>query len=311
MNERNLIASKLISSHIILPIGLCACTLFINSDAFLFYSITQSVIFILFYTGYWEFFGLLFKKIFFTAIEFILAAILISKFFPHNITRPVEGLIVSLAFVQLIILAQIVKIIFVICEHNRSAVEIEFPFSSGKFLITDGGNSRISRLMNYHFHSSVHKKKKTNRSMLYATDIVKLNGRSLNFLPLQNEAYPVFGEKIFSPVQGTIVKVENNIDDNSPFIGVYPYNTGNTVVIRQGNTYLLLGHLKKDSIKVQVGDSVNINDLIANAGNSGYSERPHLHMQLIYSETPDYWKGTGISIRYKSKNLYKNRLIKR
>jgi hypothetical protein len=50
-------------------------------------------------------------------------------------------------------------------------------------------------------------------------------------------------------------------------------------------------------------------DFIAEAGNSGYSERPHIHIQLINSSTDNYWSGTGISIQYRRKNLYKNRLI--
>jgi hypothetical protein len=42
---------------------------------------------------------------------------------------------------------------------------------------------------------------------------------------------------------------------------------------------------------------------------SGYTERPHLHMQPIRSDSPDYWTGTGICTRYNKENLYKNRLI--
>jgi murein DD-endopeptidase MepM/ murein hydrolase activator NlpD len=99
----------------------------------------------------------------------------------------------------------------------------------------------------------------------------------------------------------------NDIPDNEPWSGNYPYNTGNTVVIQKDNYFLLLGHLKKDSIRVKEGDDVRCGEPIASAGNSGYSERPHLHMQLIKSESPNYWGGTGISIRYKNRNLYKNR----
>jgi murein DD-endopeptidase MepM/ murein hydrolase activator NlpD len=60
---------------------------------------------------------------------------------------------------------------------------------------------------------------------------------------------------------------------------------------------------------VKVNDNVEQGDLIAEAGNSGYSERPHLHMQLMESGTADYWKGTGVSIRFRKKNLFKNRII--
>jgi murein DD-endopeptidase MepM/ murein hydrolase activator NlpD len=145
--------------------------------------------------------------------------------------------------------------------------------------------------------------------MLFATDIVKIRNSESNYLPPDNNDYPIFGENIFSPLSGEVVRVENGIKDNVPYSGNYPYNTGNTIVIRQGINYLLLGHLKMDSIRVKKGDAIHANDLIAEAGNSGYSERPHLHMQLINSMTDNYWTGRGVSMEYKRKNLYKNRLI--
>jgi murein DD-endopeptidase MepM/ murein hydrolase activator NlpD len=110
-------------------------------------------------------------------------------------------------------------------------------------------------------------------------------------------------------MEGEVVKVENSLTDNEPYIGQYLYNTGNTVVIRNGKYYLLLGHLMKDSIKVKEGEKVKRKTLIGHVGNSGYSERPHLHMQLIKSESENYWLGEGICIKYKDRNLYKNRII--
>ena len=64
-----------------------------------------------------------------------------------------------------------------------------------------------------------------------------------------------------------------------------------------------------NSIVVKEGDKVNANDLIGSAGNSGWTERPHLHMQLINSLSKNYWNGTGVAVRFLDKNLYKNRLI--
>ena len=163
--------------------------------------------------------------------------------------------------------------------------------------------------MNYHFYSPVHKKNKTNRSMQFAVDVVKLNNDPSSLLPLINEDYLIFDEPVYAPMEGIVLKVVNNIPDNGPFSGNYPYNTGNTVVIKNNDFYFLLGHLKMGSILVKEGDFMHQNDFIGKAGNSGMSERPHLHMQLMKSDTDNYWKGTGISIQYEGKNLYKNRLI--
>ena len=119
----------------------------------------------------------------------------------------------------------------------------------------------------------------------------------------------MFGEKVYSPMDGVVINVENSIPDNEPFTGNYPYNTGNTVVIQKDNCFLLLGHLKRGSISVSAGDVIKANDLLGMAGNSGWTERPHLHMQLVKSDSDLYWYGTGIEIRYKNINLFKNRLI--
>jgi murein DD-endopeptidase MepM/ murein hydrolase activator NlpD len=164
--------------------------------------------------------------------------------------------------------------------------------------------------MNYHFYSPIHKKNRTNNSMKFATDIVKVNSSKKTFLPPNNEDYLIFEEEVYCPMAGSIIKVENGIEDNIPYSGNYPYNTGNTVVIKNNDYYFLIGHLKKGSITVKLGDSVQQNDLIAKAGNSGYSERPHIHMQLISSQTDNYWKGLGVNISFQNKNLYKNRQIK-
>jgi murein DD-endopeptidase MepM/ murein hydrolase activator NlpD len=41
-----------------------------------------------------------------------------------------------------------------------------------------------------------------------------------------------------------------------------------------------LAHLKKGSIKVNVGDVVNTNTLIGQVGNTGNTSEPHLHLHV-------------------------------
>jgi hypothetical protein len=309
INERTGLIAKLIGTHLLMIPLLILISFFVSSDFFLLISICQTLIFILFLTGYWEFLGTRFRIIYSTCIEIFLLLTLIWKLFSKQPAVPNHLLISILVLVQIFMIYELIKILVVIFMHDKNKVNISFPFMQGTYLVTDGGNSKISRIMNYHYYSPVHKRKGTNNSMLFATDIVK-TGSSRSFFPLQNSDYPIFGEKVFSPVSGIVLKVENSIDDNIPYIGNYPYNTGNTIVIRKDNYYMLLGHLKKRSIKVEPGSLVNEGDLLAEAGNSGYSERPHIHMQLIKSDTDNYWKGIGVSIEFGGKNLFKNRLIK-
>jgi hypothetical protein len=309
MNERSLTILKLISSHL-LPILL----LLPVSGSFWNYGfpvliITQTTLLILYFSGYWEFFGMRFRRVFCAGIELILMVL-----FFHTICSGVRlpaniYATLTLSLLEAYLFFLLVRILTVIYKRDPEFVEIEFPFRNGSYLVTDGGNSRTSRLMNYHYYSRMHRKKKTNLSMLYATDIVKVKDEKPVWFPAKNEDYAIFNEAVYCPMDGVVVKVVNDIPDNEPWSGNYPYNTGNTVVIQKDNYFLLMGHLKRGSITVKEGDMVLARDLIASAGNSGYTERPHLHMQLIRSDSPNFWFGTGVCIRYKNRNLYKNRLL--
>lgn len=278
-------------------------------NGFLLFPTAQTALLILYFAGYWEFVGRWFKRLYFLIIELFLVGIGFEMLYSGIDLDLKLPWLLGFAAIELYLSILLAKILMVIFKDEKEKLEIEFPFKNGYYLITDGGNSRISRLMNYHYHSVVHKRKNTNRSMLHATDVVKITPGTPRFMPSKNEDYPIFGDNIYSPMSGEVVRVVNDIDDNKPFSGNYPYNTGNTVVIRHNDYYFLLGHLKKGSILVKEGDIVSRGQVIAEAGNSGMSERPHLHMQLMKAENGDYWKGKGICIQFKGKNLYKNRLV--
>ena len=309
MNERTTMATRLLVSHLFIQLIMVLANPLLKGDLFLFTLITQTVLVITYLTGYWEFTGLKFRFFFFMLLEGLLVAGAILKYKSSHWQNPKLILMIPLGLVLLYLLFHLAKILVVISRKDADAFEIVFPFRNGSYLVTDGGNSRISRLMNYHFFSPIHMKNNTNRSMLYATDIVKRPERIRKFMPVRNEEYPVFNDKLYSPMDGTVCKMINGIEDNIPFSGNYPYNTGNTVVIRNDRYYFLLGHMKKDSIIVREGDMIKAGDPIGAAGNSGMSERPHLHMQLMVSEDENYWKGLGINILFKGRNLYKNRVI--
>ena len=68
--------------------------------------------------------------------------------------------------------------------------------------------------------------------------------------------------------------------------GIISKKLGNYVAINHGNAYYsYYGHLKKNSILVSEGDSVEAGDIIAQVGSSGNSTDPHLHFELWYDST--------------------------
>ena len=57
---------------------------------------------------------------------------------------------------------------------------------------------------------------------------------------------------------------------------------GNNVLIDHGNgEYSSLAHLQRGSVRVKAGDRVSQGDVLGRVGNSGSSDTPHLHYQLM------------------------------
>lgn len=94
------------------------------------------------------------------------------------------------------------------------------------------------------------------------------------------ESYGIWNESVYSPIAGTIVGAYDQDNDIQPNQDEFESLEGNYVYIRieETGTYLLLNHLKKDSVTVNVGDTINVGDLLGNVGNSGTSSEPHLHI---------------------------------
>lgn len=308
LKERTLLSIKLIGSHLLLLPFLLLISLIAHEEAYLLLPSIQLLLLITFLAGYWEFFGLKFRYVYSFIIQVLIIVLLVHKMNMAAHSQYNLFFVIVSGVAEAGLIFALVKIFIVIFHTESELIEIGFPLNNGRYLVTDGGNSKISRLMNYHYYSKIHMRNRTNNSMKFATDIVRI-GSSKRFLPAGNNDYSIFGDKVYSPIEGIVIKVVNDIDDNLPFSGNYPYNTGNTVVIRQNDLYFLIGHLKKGSIVVSTGDNVKENDLLAECGNSGYSERPHVHMQLIKSPTDDYWRGEGMGITFKNKPLYKNRMV--
>lgn len=106
----------------------------------------------------------------------------------------------------------------------------------------------------------------------------------------KNSDYYIFGEEIHSPLSGIVVgKVDGQID-NAPDIFLASSLAGkinNYLTIKVSEYfYLSLVHFKKNSITVNIGDKVEVGQLLGEVGNSGVSYLPHLHYTL-YAYIPE------------------------
>src|SRR5688572_29685379 len=95
-----------------------------------------------------------------------------------------------------------------------------------------------------------------------------------------------FGATILAPADGLVVTAMDTLYDNE--VGKFHSTSvlGNHLVIDHGNgEYSYLGHFRKGSITVKVGNRVKQGDKIGECGNSGRTTAPHLHYDLI--NTPE------------------------
>jgi len=283
-------------------------------DKILYILFVGNFIFLLFKTAPWEFTNFYIRYV--LVLIYIIIA-LRNIFFINTDIHSLEGIKVfsdMLILVLTLILMYLNVASIRASKKPKDCINLSLPFKDGKYLITDGGDGKISSLLNYHNKAQIHKRGKSNTSMRYATDIAKLNKLGFtvkNVLTKENIEYEIFHEKVYSPCEATVIEVVDGIEDNIPFSGKYPYNVGNRVVLKIDNFYIVMGHLAKGSIIIKEGDRVKSGQQLAIIGNGGFTPRPHLHMQVSKCEDGQYWQGKSIPIFFN--DLYypfKNKIIK-
>lgn len=133
----------------------------------------------------------------------------------------------------------------------------------------------------------------------YAIDYLRLtqDGRVFNGDKADPRSYPGFGADVHAVADGTVVAVVDGLAEQVP--GVAPTGlaldqyAGNRVIqdIGGGN-FVMYAHLQTGSVKVSQGDRLTTGQSLGNVGNTGNTDAPHLHFQLMSS--PDPLRSNGI-----------------
>jgi len=116
--------------------------------------------------------------------------------------------------------------------------------------------------------------------------------------------YYGFGQNLYAVGNGTIVYARDGEPDIEITTEKPPVTIdtalGNGVVIDLGdNKYACYGHMVNGSVRVKVGDTVTEGQVIGLMGNTGNSDAPHLHFQVI-TDNPAVLGGEGYPIVYRS-----------
>jgi hypothetical protein len=183
--------------------------------------------------------------------------------------------------------------------YTEEPLELHFPLKNGTYYVAHGGNHPV---VNYHNEY---------QPQQYALDIVKINPwgyRAVGLYPDDLQRYAIYGDRLYSPCQGTVISTVDGFDDRVPsdYANGLPDGTpaaGNHVVIECSGVEVYIAHMKKGSIQVQAGDAVDESSWIGNVGNSGNTSEPHLH---LHAEKD----GVGVPIIFDGRFLVRNSLIR-
>ncbi|MFE5670051.1 peptidoglycan DD-metalloendopeptidase family protein [Agromyces sp. NPDC056523] len=130
------------------------------------------------------------------------------------------------------------------------------------------------------------------------------------------ESFVGFGRPILAPIAGTVVAAHDGEEDHEARrsqLTLVPYMlgqagrlragpdaiAGNHVILAlgPGGPYVALVHLRRGSVRVAVGDVVEVGDVLGECGNSGNSTQPHVHVQA--ADSLDWSSATGLPIAFR------------
>lgn len=118
--------------------------------------------------------------------------------------------------------------------------------------------------------------------------------------------YLGYGKELLAVADGTVVDIRNDLPDNGIYkVPPFSFATGpgNNVVIDIGNNkYACYVHTIPGSIRVKKGDTVKEGQVIALLGNSGQSDIPHLHFEVVTGK-PTIMGGEGYPFVFRSFDL--------
>ena len=115
--------------------------------------------------------------------------------------------------------------------------------------------------------------------------------------------YRFYGDEVLSATAGKVVGVVDRLPDGPIDFELPPRDAGDAggnhvVVAMGGGRYAFYAHLQPGSVRVEVGQRVRPGDVLGLLGNSGNSNAPHLHFQLMDGPSP--LGAEGIPFRFSS-----------
>lgn len=160
------------------------------------------------------------------------------------------------------------------------AVDLEMPLGPGRYMVTSGG---AAPQINSHFFTLDAPRAEDFRGQSHAIDIIGINAaglRTSGVSPADPSLYEIYGADVLAPCAGTVLIAIDGVPDNRVPVMNRTSMTGNSVVMECNGLAVVLAHFIPGSLTVSEDDYVEAGQKIAEAGNSGNSGEPHLHIHV-------------------------------
>jgi hypothetical protein len=158
--------------------------------------------------------------------------------------------------------------------------EISSPLPDGRYLVVNGGSRSLT---NSHLETLYPRtpRQASHRGQSHGIELVGLTafGRtSTGWREREPSRYAIFGTPVLAPCAGTVVRALDGRTDMAVPIPDSIVMAGNHVLLRCGRVEIFLAHLRKGRLSVSAGARVRLGQKLGEAGNSGNSDTPHLHV---------------------------------
>ena len=163
---------------------------------------------------------------------------------------------------------------------GQTVVNITTPLAPGSYLVAQGGSNRT---VNDHYATLDEKVPRYAawRGQSKGLDIIRIDKfglRASGLLPENPAEYYTFDAPVLAPCDGLVVEAVDGIRDMPVPQMDRGHMLGNHAIIQCDGFFVVLAHLRKDSILVAKSQMVKAGDKLAGMGNSGNSAEPHLHI---------------------------------
>lgn len=132
----------------------------------------------------------------------------------------------------------------------------------------------------------------------YALDLVEYTNETFTRKSRRSNAeYPSYGKPVVADAPGVIVIAVDGVPDNEPnVVNTYDLHGNYVVIDHENGEYSLMAHLIPGSLTVRKGQRVVAGSQLGLCGNSGQTNMPHLHWQVM--DNANAHLGRGVPPRY-------------